>query len=137
MAKKKQVRKAKTPPSPAAVAAIRSAFADRKAMGEYELDKLVDIITSSGTAPEALSALQALPPREPYAFARIMLLRRMWRLGRRFLLDSWMREKFAEIRLTVVERRKMVLQFGEDAVEEFLKTPYRRTIEGQGIVSLH
>lgn len=103
-----------------AVQRIKSAFAQNDAVAENEIDRLADLITSKGTAADALSAFKLLPAAQPYAFARIMLLRRTWIRGKKFLDDMWMMEQYQSLTLTPTERHKMELQFGAAQTAEFL-----------------
>lgn len=93
-------------------------------LGADQLDHCVDLITSKGSIPENVNALLLMPTRSEYAFPRMLILRRLWQEGTRFLNDEWLRSKFGELVMTGEEMAKMSAHFGKAETAAFLKPPH-------------
>lgn len=103
---------------------VRSSFkvAGFPRLSEHQLDLSIDIITSArGSAAEAVRTLAVLPSERRYWLARMLLHRRVWQLGARFLNDPWFAEQYQYIRMTEEETNKMVNHFGAEKVAAFLR----------------
>lgn len=98
---------------------LEEMFARHRLPSDYQAIQEVDIITSKGTDEQVLLAFESIPARLSYQLPRMLLLRRLWQLGDRFINDEHYMDRFDRLKLLNVEVRKMVQQFGAPAVTRF------------------
>lgn len=102
-----------------AVRIVRESFEAGPRLGRHALDTAIDLITSRATDVQVMEVFACIPADVELEFPRMMLLRRLWQRGPRFLREY--RPEFQNLPLTQSEHHKMVLEFGEAAVIEFFR----------------
>ena len=105
------------------LAHIRRMFNGGRALTQAEVDQHACCISSKGTDEQVVNAFAALPALSQYGCARMMLLRRLFLLGPRFIDDPYYYGRFSKLQLMSAERLAMIEEFGRAAYLDFIKPP--------------